>query len=131
LHRFVPAHGLTHQVVDSSSIAVKRCKRRAKRAGLDVRQLLTMLRRSHHGARGVWHVVKVPAREVEAQRHLHRALETVTQARASTTARIKGLLSSQGLRLTSVNQWPEPLDARRRWDDAPMPSGLRQRLLRG
>ena len=131
LHRFVQAHGLTHQVGDSSSIEVNRRKRRAKSEGLDVRQLLTMLLRSHHGARGVWRVVHVPAREVEEQRHLHRALETVKQARASTPARIKGLLRSQGIRLTSVNKLPEPLDALRRWDDSPIPSGLRQRLLRG
>jgi transposase len=55
LHRFVQAHGTTNSVVDSS-IEVKRRKRRAKSDGLDVRKLLTMLIRSHHGERGggVW-----------------------------------------------------------------------------
>jgi transposase len=72
----------------------------------------------------------VPSIEAEDQRHLHRDLETVKQERASTTARIKGLLSSQGIRLTSVNKLPEQLDALRLWDGSPMPSGLRQRLLR-
>jgi transposase len=130
LHRFVQAHGITNSVVDSSSIEVNRRKRRAKSDGLDVRKLLTMLIRSHHGERGVWRVVHVPSIEAEDQRHLHRDLETVKQERASTIARIKGLLSSQGLRLTSVNKLPEQLDARRLWDGAPMPSGLRQRVLR-
>jgi transposase len=130
LHRFVQAHGITNHVVDSSSIEVNRRKRRAKSDGLDVRKLLTMLMRSHHGERGVWRVVNVPSREAEDQRHLHRDLETVKQERASTTARIKGLLSSQGIRLTSVNKLPEQLDALRLWDGSPMPSGLRQRLLR-
>ena len=130
LHRFLQAHGITNQVVDSSSIEVNRRKRRAKSDGLDVRKLLTMLIRSYHGERGVWRVVNVPAIEAEDQRHLHRDLETVKQERASTIARIKGLLSSQGLRLTSVNKLPEQLDALRLWDGAPMPSGLRQRLLR-
>ena len=130
LHRFLQAHGITNQVVDSSSIEVNRRKRRAKSDGLDVRKLLTMLIRSYHGERGVWRVVNVPSIEAEDQRHLHRDLETVKQERASTIARIKGLLRSQGLRLTSVNTLPEQLDALRLWDGAPMPSGLRQRLLR-
>jgi transposase len=130
LHRFLQAHGITNHVVDSSSIEVNRRKRRAKSAGLDVRKLLTMLMRSHHGERGVWRVVHVPSIEAEDQRHLHRDLETVKQERASTTARIKGLLSSQGIRLTSVNKLPEQLDALRLWDGSPIPSGLRRRLLR-
>jgi transposase len=131
LHRFVQAHGITNHVVASSSIEVNRRKRRAKPDGLDVRKLLTRLRRSHHGERGVWRVVNVPSIEAEDQRHRHRDLETVKQERARTTSRIKGLLRSQGIRLTSVNKLPEPLDALRLWDGAPMPSGLRQRVLRG
>ena len=130
LHRFLQAHGITNSVVDSSSIEVNRRKRRAKSDGLDVRKLLTMLMRSHHGERGVWHVVHVPSIEAEDQRHLHRDLETVQQERASTTARIKGLLRSQGIRLTSVNTLPEQLDTLRLWDGSPMPSGWRRRLLR-
>jgi transposase len=39
LHRFVQAHGTTNPVVDSSSTAVNRRQRRAKRNGLDVRKL--------------------------------------------------------------------------------------------
>src|SRR5215217_6607536 len=130
LHRFLQAHGITNSVVDSSSIEVNRRKRRTKSDGLAVRKLLTMLIRSHHGERGVWRVVRVPSIAAEDQRHLHRDLETVKQERASTTARIKGILSSQGIRLTSVNKLPEQLDALRLWDGSPMPSGLRQRLLR-
>jgi transposase len=129
-HRLVQAHGLTHSVVASSSIEVNRRQRRAKRDGLDVRKLLTMLRRSHQGERGGWRGVHVPSREAEDQRPLHRDLETVQQARASTIARITGLLRSQGIRLTSVNKLPEQLDALRLWDGSPMPHGLRQRLLR-
>src|SRR4029450_2274902 len=89
-----------------------------------------MLRRVHHGAREVWRVVHVPSVEAEDQRHLHRDLESLKQERASTTARIKGLLRSQGLRLTTLNKVPEPLDALRLWEGAPIPSGLRHRLLR-
>jgi hypothetical protein len=34
------------------------------------------------------------------------------------------------VRLTSLRQFREPLDALRRWDDSPGPMGLRQRWLR-
>jgi len=130
LHRFLQAHGITNQVVDSSSIEVNRRKRRAKSDGLDVRKLLSMLMRYEQGEREVWRVVHVPSVEAEDGRHLHRDLETLKQERASTTTRIKGLLSSQGIRLTSLSKFPEQLDALRLWDGSELPSGLRRRLLR-
>ena len=130
LHRFLEAQGIPNHGVDSSSIEVNRRKRRAKSDALDVRKLLSMLMRYAHGERDVWRVVRVPSVEAEDQRHLHRDLETLKQERASTTTRIKGLLSSQGVRLTSVNKLPEQLEALRLWDGSPLPSGLRRRVLR-
>jgi transposase len=130
LHRFLQAQGIFNAVVDSSSIEVNRRQRRAKSDALDVRKLLRMLMRYHHGERQVWRVVNVPSVAAEDQRPLHRDLETVQQERARTTNRIKGLLSSQGVRLPSVNKLPEQLDALRLWDGSPVPSGLRRRLLR-
>jgi transposase len=130
LHRFLHAHSITNHVVDSSSIEVNRRQRRAKSDGLDVRKLLSMLLRFHHGERAVWRVVHVPSVEAEDQRHLHRDLETLKRERASTTTRIKGLLSSQGVRLTSLSKFPEQLDALRLWDSTAIPSGVRRRLLR-
>jgi transposase len=130
LHRFLLAYGITNHVVDSSAIEVSRRQRRAKSDGLDVRKLLSMLIRYHDGEQQVWQVVKVPTVEAEDQRHLHRDLETLKRERASTTTRIKGLLSRQGLRVTSLNKLPEQLDALRLWDGSPMPPGLRRRVLR-
>ena len=75
-------------------------------------------------------MLKVPSVEAEDQRHLHRDLETLKQERASTTTRIKGLLSSHGLQVTSLNKLPEQLDAMRLWDGSPIPPGLRRRVLR-
>jgi transposase len=43
LHRCLQGHGLTHPVVDASSIEGPRRRRRATRDGLDVRTLLSML----------------------------------------------------------------------------------------
>lgn len=130
LHRFLVAHGMTNHVVDSSAIEVSRRQRRAKSDGLDVRKLLSMLIRYHEGERQVWQVVHVPSVEAEDQRHLHRDLETLKRERASTTARIKGLLSSQGIQVTSLTKLPEHLEALRLWDGSPIPPGLRQRVLR-
>jgi transposase len=130
LHRFLQAQGITNHVVDSSSIAVNRRKRRAKSDGLDVRKLLSMLMRYEYGERQVWRVVHVPTVEAEDHRHLHRDLETLKQERARTTTRIKGLLSSQGVRLRSLHKLPEQLEALRLWDGSPIPSGLRRRVLR-
>jgi transposase len=130
LHRLLLAHSLTNHVVDSSAIEVSRRQRRAKSDGLDVRKLLSMLMRYHQGERHVWQAVKVPSVEAEDQRHLHRGLETLKQERASTTTRLKGLLSSQGIRLTSLTKLPDQLDALRLWDGSPIPLGLRHRILR-
>jgi transposase len=130
LHRFLQAPGIPNHVVDSSSIEVNRRRRRAKSDGLDVRKLFSMLMRYAQGERQVWQVVKGPAVEAEDQRHLHRDLETLKQERASTTTRIQGLLRSQGRRLTSLSQLPEPLEALRLWDGSPIPPGLRRRVLR-
>jgi transposase len=130
LHRFLEAHGITSHVVDSSAIAVSRRQRQAKSDGLDVRKLLSMLIRYHEGERQVWQVVHVPSVEAEDQRHLPRDLETLKRERASTMSRIKGLLSSQGLRVTRLTKLPEQLEALRLWDGSPIPPGLRQRVLR-
>jgi transposase len=130
LHRLLQAHGITNYVVDSSSIEVNRRKRRAKSDGLDVRKLLSMLMRFDSGEDEVWRVVHVPSVEAEDQRHLHRDLETLKQERASTTTRIKGLLSSQGVKLSNLSHFPEQLDKLRLWDGSEIPSGLRRRLLR-
>ena len=130
LHRLLQGHGITTHVVDASSIEVNRRRRRAQSEGLDVRKLLRMLMRYEQGERHVWQVVKVPSVEAEDQRHLHRDLATLKQERASTTTRIQGLLSSQGLRVTSLTKLPAQLDAMRLWDGSPIPPGLCRRVLR-
>src|SRR5499427_10224728 len=130
LHRFLEAHSITNHVVDSSAIAVSRRQRRAKSDGLDVRKLLNMLIRYEQGERQGWQVVHVPSVEAEDQRHLHRDVDTLKRERARTTARLKGWRSSQGLRGPRRTTLPEHLAALRRWEGSPLPSGLRQRVLR-
>ena len=72
LYRFLESHGISNQVVDSSSIEVKRRGRRRKTDRLDVGKLLSMLMRWHGGERDVWSVVQVPSVADEDRRQLHR-----------------------------------------------------------
>ena len=130
LHRFFQAQGLINQVVDASAIAVNRRQRRTKSDGWDVRKLLRMLRHYAQGEREVWRVMHVPSVAAEDGRHRHRDLATLKQERASTTTRLKALLRSQGIRLTSLSKLPEQLDALRLWAGSELPSGLRRRVLR-
>ena len=87
--------------------------------------------RSHHGERDGWRGVQGPSVEAEDHRHLPRDLETLKQARARTTTRIQGLLSRQGVRLTSRTTLPEQLDPLRRWEGSPLRRGRPRRVLRG
>jgi len=89
-----------------------------------------MLVRHHAGEKGVWSVVHVPSVEAEERRHLHRERWTLSDERTSHINRIKGLLASQGVRLSVKKDFPESLKAARSWDDLPLPSRLVSRLLR-
>jgi hypothetical protein len=60
---------MLNSVVDSSSLAGNRRQRRAKRDALDVRKVVRLLMRDHHGDRQVWRVGNVPSVEAEEQRH--------------------------------------------------------------
>jgi hypothetical protein len=130
LHRFFQAQGLTNPGVDAAAIAVKRRQPRAQSDGVALRKLCRRLRRWHQGAREVGRVVQGPAVAAADPRPLHRDLASLKPARASTTARIQGLLSRQGLRLTPLQKLPAPLDALWLGEGAPRPRGRRQRLLR-
>ena len=131
LHRYLVESGIKNNVVDSSSIEVKRRKRRAKADGLDVEKLLTMLVRYHYGETKVWSVAHVPSPEDEDRRQLHRELCTLKKEKGRTTNRIKGLLAAQGIRLNgAVDLSDKRLDAMRLWDGSPLPPGLKDRLKR-
>lgn len=131
LHRFLESRGIVNQVVDSSSIEVKRRGRRRKTDALDAGKLLSMLIRWQQGERDVWSIVQVPGVADEDRRQLHRDLLEMKAERTQHSNRIKGLLAGCGLSVPSINdQFPETLAQLRTWDDQPVPSELQQRLLR-
>lgn len=128
LHRHLLANGVENLVVDSSSIEVNRRARRAKTDRLDLAKLLTMLMRYQLGEKRVWSVVQVPSPEAEDNRHLHRELITLKGDRTRHINRIKGLLSSQGVRIRVKADFWERLERVRLWNGSSLPQGLRDRV---
>jgi transposase len=130
LDRCLQQYGVTNLVVDSSSIEVNRRQRRAKTDRLDAIKLVGMLLRYAGGERTVWSVVQVPTVEQEDARQLHRELLTLQREATEHTNRIKSLLATCGLAIEIDRHFPKKVKELRRWDGAPLPEALHQRLLR-
>jgi transposase len=116
LHRFLSSQGINNEVVDSSSIEVKRRGRRRKTDRLDAGKLLSMLMRWRQGERNVWSVVQVPSVADEDHRQLHRDLLELKAERTQHTNPIKGLLAGCGLAVRIGADFPEVLAKLRTWD---------------
>jgi transposase len=130
LHRFLLAHGVQNQVVDSSSIEVNRRQRRAKSDRLDATKLVQMLIRWHNGEHKVWSVVHAPTVEQEDQRQLHREMIKLKAERTALGNSINGLLAGLGLCVIVDETLPTQLENLRQWDCAKLPPQLHRRLLR-
>jgi len=131
LDRYLTSVGIQNIIVDSSSIEVNRRKRRAKTDKIDVGKLLLMLIRYHFGEAKIWSVVRVPSPEDEDRRQLHRELRAAKKEKIRTTNRIRGLLASQGIRMTpGMSLEEEQLDAIRLWDRKALGERLKNRLRR-
>lgn len=130
LHRCITSLGILNLVVDSSSIEVKRRSRRNKTDNLDVRKLLTMLIRYHHGEYKVWSVVKVPSLSIEDFRQLNRELIALKKERTQHINRIKGLLAAQGKTMAVNSSFEENLAKLRLWDGRQLSPYMQSRLKR-
>ena len=132
LHRYLQGRGIDNVVVDSASLEVDRRLRRAKTDRIDAGKLLRMLIRYHGGERQLWRVVRVPSREDEDARHLHRELEALKRERTRHRNRIHGILMQQGLRIPnpSKKRFLKDLEALRTWDGQQLPVGMKARLVR-
>jgi transposase len=130
LHRALTARDITNTIIDSASIEVNRRRRRDKSDRLDAAALLLLQLRAAAGDRRSWHPVHVPTEAAEDWRHLHRELQLLTRERTRSRSRIKGLLATQGLRLTTLRHLPTQFPHLRRWDGTPLPPRLRDRLER-
>jgi len=131
LHRFLTAEGIQNLVVDSSSIEVSRRKRRAKADRLDVNSLVRMLIRHQYGEDKIWSVVHAPSVEDEDRRQLHRELSALEKEKNRTRNRIRGLLATQGIRLSSRKDLSaQQLESIQMWDGSPLRPGLKGRIQR-
>jgi transposase len=130
LHRCLASHGVHHLVVDFSSIEVKRRARRTKTDRLDLDGLLRLLARYLAGERHAWSVVHVPSAAAEDARQLHRELETAIQDRTRVVNRIRGVLATQGLRVSIDATLVDRLETMHTWSGQALPAGLHARLLR-
>jgi transposase len=130
LHRWLVEQGIGNVIVDAASIEVNRRYRRKKTDSLDAAKLVAMLIR-HHAGEKLWSVVRVPSREDEERRHLHRDLEEMKAEATQHRNRIRGLLAGVGARLAEINgNFPEMLPTGRTADGRGVPGELRERLLR-
>jgi transposase len=132
LHRYLHSCGIDNVVVDSASLEVNRRLRRTKTDRVDAGKLLTMLIRYHGGEKQLWRVVRVPSREDEDARHLHRELEALKRERTRYRNRIHGILIQQGLRVRnpSTEKFVKQLDLMRTWDGRDLPPEMKERLVR-
>lgn len=131
LHRYLLSQGIDNVIVDSASIEVNRRQRRAKSDRLDALKLVGMLLRYHGGERKVWSVVRVPSEADEDARQLHRELEALKDERTQHSNRIKGLLASQGVELSTVGEGlAEWLKSARCWDGKALAAELQARVVR-
>ena len=132
LHRYLQSCGIDNVVVDSASLEVNRRLRRAKTDRVDAGKLLSMLIRYHGGEKQLWRVVRVPSREDEDARHLHRELEVLKRERTRYRNRIHGILIQQGLRVRnpSTKKFVKELELMRTWDGRELPAEMKVRLAR-
>src|SRR5665647_2003500 len=132
LHRYLHSCGIDNVVVDSASLEVNRRLRRTKTDRIDAGKLLSMLVRYHGGEQHLWRVVRVPSREDEDARHLHRDLEALKRERTRYRNRIHGILIQQGLRIKnpSTKKFVQSLELMRTWDGRELPPEMKVRLVR-
>jgi transposase len=96
IHRVLLSEGIDSHVVDASSIATSRRRRRAKTDRIDGETLLRALLANKRGEPRVCSMVRAPTPEDEDRRRICRERKVLIMERVQHVNRIKGLLFSQG-----------------------------------
>src|SRR6202142_310049 len=96
LHRVLQSEGVESHVVDPSSIATSRRRRRPKTDRIDGEALLRALLAHKRGEPRVCAMVRAPTPEDEDRRRICRERKVLIMERVQHVNRIKGLLFSQG-----------------------------------
>jgi transposase len=130
VHRALRAKRIENVVVDASSIEVNRRSKHAKTDRMDVEKLVRQLIRYWQGEHTVWSVVRVPSREAEDARQLHRDMEILKKERRSHRARIQSILFTQGIDTAVGSKFLKELDQLRCWNGEPISEEMKARLVR-
>jgi transposase len=101
LHRVLTQHGISNHVIDPASVHVSRRARRAKTDRLDAEALVRVLMAYARGERKVCSMIRVPTADEEDAKRQHRERERLITARTAHVNRIKGLLATQGVKVTT------------------------------
>jgi transposase len=125
VHRMLEQLQVSNVVIDPASIEVERRKRKRKTDRLDATKLVSRLVRYHEGEPKVWSVVRVPTREQEDARRLHRERERLLKEKKQHQARIRGLLATHGVAAKNVLT-VNLVD----WAGEPLPPDLRAEIER-
>jgi transposase len=129
IDRALQERGIANRVVDSSSIDVKRRRRRMKTDRLDALKLVHMLVRACAGEADVWSEVRVPTLAIEAARHVSRERTALTQEQTRLVNQLRSWLATMGVALPQRRPdgwWTTVRD----WAGEPLPGPLQQRLAR-
>jgi transposase len=129
IHRALVARGIANRVVDSSSIDVKRRRRRMKTDRIDAVKLVQMLVRASAGEAEVWSEVRVPSLAVEAARHVSRERTALTHEQTRLVNQLRSWLATMGAGLPkqrTAGWWTRVRD----WAGEVLPEPRQQRLAR-
>lgn len=131
LHRCLVSLGIRSHIVEPASLQVNRRQRRAKTDRIDAEKIVTALIRFEAGDRFACRMVRVPDKQIEDARHLHRELKSLKCEHTSHRNRIQGLLVACGCRDAEVNaRFPSWLKHARGGDGELLGRRLVERLQR-
>jgi transposase len=130
LHRHLTEHGVDNIVVDAGSIEVDRRKRRAKTDRIDGKTLLRKLISYCAGDKKVWSVLRIPSREEEDARRIHRELERLKKERGGHRNRIRSLLVLHGIVMVSWRGFLQWLEQVRCFDGQRLPAEIHSEIRR-
>jgi transposase len=132
VYRSCMDRGIETVVVDAASIEVPRRSRRKKTDRLDVRKLVARLIRHSRGEAGVWSVVRVPSRQDEDDRRLHRERKGLVGERVEHGNKIRSLLMTHGVVVDSVRGLRDDDVERMRLEDGSrLPEQIKAEIKRG
>jgi len=106
IDRALKEAGIENLVVDSSSIEVSRRSKQVKTDRVDVKALLGLLMRYHHGEKAALRGIRVPEIGAEDQRRINRERERLIKERGAHSARIKSLFKLHGINLERMSEFP-------------------------